>query len=62
MAHWSKGSDGGMTWEAPIIIQERDDSGGSDQGCSHGSSEMMGPIILQRKQGGGKPKVCFPVQ
>lgn len=57
----SKGSDRGMTWEAVIIIQARDDGGDSDQGCSSGSSKKRrDPVCSIKETGSGRPKVHFP--
>lgn len=56
----SKGSDRGMTWEAVIIIQARDDCGGSDQGCSSGSSKKRrDPVCSIQETGWGEAKSEF---
>lgn len=44
MVHLSKGGDRETNWEAIIIIQARNDGGGSDQDCSSVSNrKRIGP-------------------
>lgn len=57
MVHLSKGGDRETNWEAIIIIQARNDGGGSDQDCSSVSNrKRIGPGCSIKGPGWGKAK------